>query len=83
MELQGEKIYMLRYATALYILIYMCIFLCLFNNVYKLKVYKFRHYKTNRCTVMILCARFVKTDNGSCGSTVTLKVRHILNNMTV
>ena len=83
MELQGEKINMLRYATALYIWIYMCIFLCLFNNVYKLKVYKFRHYKANRCTVMILCARFVKTDNGSCRSTVRLKIRHILNNMTV
>ena len=62
---------------------YICIFLCLFNNVYKLRVYKFRHYKTNRCTVMISCARFVKTDNGSCRSTVRLKIRHILNNMTV
>lgn len=76
---------MLRYATALYLMMYMCIFLCLLNNVYKLTVYKFRHYKTNRCTVMILCARFVKTDNGSCRSTVRvrLKIRHILNIMTV
>ena len=72
-----------RYATALYLMIYMCIFLCLFNNVYKLRVYKFRHYKANRCTVMILCTRFVKTDNGSCRSTVTLKIRHILNDMPV
>lgn len=64
MELQGEKIYMLRYATALYILTYMCIFLCLFNNVYKLKVYKFRHYKTNRCTVMILARGLLKQITG-------------------
>lgn len=55
------------YAAVCYCLIYIDIYvyiLCLFNNVYKLKVYKFRHYKTNRCTVMILARGLLKQITG-------------------